>query len=185
MRDSISRYPLSQRHDLPGGGCLVTRRIKRDDKKHLQSGMKDLSLQSRRYRFLSPISELPETLLRHLTEVDYFNHDAWVALLLNPDNDKDFEPAGVGRYVRSEDDSERAELALLVVDALQGRGIGKILLKQLAKAAQSAGIGCFDGVVLGNNTPMLSFVRKLGGRKTSVEDGLVNVEFPLENILEA
>jgi len=184
MRDSISRYPLSQRHDLPKGGCVVTRRIRRDDKRHLQSGMEGLSLQSRRCRFLSPISQLPDALLRHLTEVDYYDHDAWVALLLNPDDDRDFEPAGVGRYVRSEENEERAELALLVTDAVQGRGVGTVLLRQLAKAAREAGISHFDGIVLGDNRPMLHFVRKMGGRQTGVENGTVTVEFPVDAILK-
>lgn len=184
MRDSISRYPLSQRHDLPGGGCLVTRRIRRTDKKHLQNGMENLSLQSRRYRFLSPISQLPDTLLRHLTEVDYHDHDAWVALLINPHDDRDFEPAGVGRYVRSAKYDRRAELALVVVDALQGRGIGEVLLRQLAKAAREAGITCFEGMVLGDNKPMLHFVSKMGGKKAGIEEGTVTVEFPIANILD-
>jgi acetyltransferase len=170
---------------LPDGGCIVTRRIRRDDKKHLQSGMENLSLQSRRYRFLAPISKLPDPLLKHLTEVDYFNHDAWVALLLDPDDPTEFEPAGVGRYVRSKDNRQHAEFALIVADAHQGRGIGTILLKKLASAAQQAEISILYGVVLGDNAPMLHLLRKLGGHKQSEDEGSVIIEIPVLSILEA
>lgn len=185
MRDSISRYRLSERHQLSDGGRLVTRRIRRDDKKHLQSGMENLSLKSRRYRFLAPISKLPDALLQHLTEVDYFDHDAWVALLLDPDDPTEFEPVGVGRYVRSKDNRQHAEFALIVTDAHQGRGIGTILLKKLASAARHAEITTLLGSVLEDNAQMLHLLRKLGGRKQSEQEGVVIIETPVLSILEA
>ena len=84
-------------------------------------------------RSLAPVSRLGEWAVRRLADVDHNGHGCWVAAVGG-------EPVGLGRYVRLPDDPGVAEVALDVVDEMQGRGLGKLLLAAVIAAAADAGI---------------------------------------------
>src|SRR5688500_7802015 len=110
---------------LEDGTRILFRRIRPDDKARLQTGMKYLSPESRFRRFFHHVDHLSDAQLRYLTEVDFKDHFAWLAVL----PDLPGEPGvGVGRWIRTKDDPAVAEGAVTVVDQFQNRGLGKTFL---------------------------------------------------------
>nr|NIN66947.1 GNAT family N-acetyltransferase [Anaerolineae bacterium]NIN97080.1 GNAT family N-acetyltransferase [Anaerolineae bacterium]NIQ80028.1 GNAT family N-acetyltransferase [Anaerolineae bacterium] len=88
---------------------------------------------------------------------------------------------GVGRYAKDKD-SDMAELALLVHDDWQGKGLGTLLHEYLAQIAQSRNIGGFRGEILDQNKKALHVFTKLGGKaKTSFDQGVYTVTYRFEN----
>src|SRR6266550_461675 len=121
---------------LRDGTLVVVRPIRSDDKPLLLDGFRRLSDESRLRRFMAPMRELSDEQLRYLTEIDYVDHFAWVALLA----DRPTFGIGVGRYIRLDAEPGVAEVAITVVDEYQGRGLGTLLLGILAGTARIAGI---------------------------------------------
>lgn len=103
---------------------------------------------------MSAMPSLPDRLVNYLTHVDYLDRYALVAT-------EDDEIVGVARFERTGRD--RAEVAIVVADELQGKGLGTELLTRLAGVARRRGIALFEGEVLGLNTQMIDLVRHLGG----------------------
>jgi GNAT superfamily N-acetyltransferase len=95
--------------------------------------------------------------LRYFTEVDHRDHEALMAV----------DPAsgsgvGVARYVRDRDRGDSAEIAVFVLDAWQGRGVGKVLLDRLADRARAEGIHRFTALMLNGNRRMRHLLGNLG-----------------------
>lgn len=135
------------------------RPVRRDDQKTLQNGMSALSSRSRRFRFFTPISKLPDSLLHYFTEVDQYNHVAWIALA----HDAPEHPGlGIARFIRAQNQPSIAEFAMVVIDDYQKRGLGTILLAILYLIGQAKGIKILRGFVLPENTVMSSWLGKLG-----------------------
>ena len=83
---------------------------------------------------------------------------------------------GVGRYDRIEND--QAEVAFLVEDAHQGRGIAQLLLEHLADAARERGITKFVAEVLPQNRRMAQVFADAGYRvQKGYDDGVLMVDF--------
>jgi acetyl coenzyme A synthetase (ADP forming)-like protein len=94
------------------------------------------------------------------------------------------EVVGQASYDRLADDS--AEVAFTVADAFQGRGLGTLLLKRLAEAADRDGVAVFEADVLPENARMLDVLRESGFRMTmKSEPGLVHFQFPTSITPEA
>ena len=132
-------------HGLPS---VHLRRIRPDDKDRLVAGLGRLSKRSVYQRFLAPKPRLTTSELRYLTEVDFADHYALVAVLAQ-------HPAvvvAVGRWVRDADHPDRAEVAVVVADDLQGRGVGTALGGALAAAARERGVDRFTALMLPTNT---------------------------------
>jgi len=154
---------------------VVLRPIRPEDKHRLSEGLERLSNRSRFRRFMAPVTTLSAEQLAYLTEIDYFDHFAWVATLeANPDFG-----IGVGRYVRLEDDPAIAEAAVTVLDEYQGRGLGTLMVGLLAVTARMAGIERFRAYVLEENEPMLGLLRVLGARAGYDSAGVLTLDIPL------
>jgi len=76
----------------------------------------------------------------------------------------------VGRYAPNPD-GETAEFALVVADAWQGKGLGRVLLERLCKYARAAGYRALYGHILQANHAMLDLAQRLGFKQVSMEDG--------------
>jgi len=85
--------------------------------------------------------------------------------------------AGVGRLAEST--RKRAELAIVVGDEFQGKGLGGRLMTSLLDFARERRFESVYAIVLPENTPMISLARKLGFRVVPGEDKVVIVELPL------
>jgi GNAT superfamily N-acetyltransferase len=158
---------------LPDGTRVRLRPVIPDDKQAFRDGFERLSPTSRYQRFLSPIDELSEEMLRYLTEIDYVDHFAWLAWL----PDERGEPgAGVARYVRLRDEPDVGEAAVTVVDEWQGRGLGTLLLDALGAAAMENGIRTIRGYVLAENRKMREVLEAAGAQVSHDSPGLLRAE---------
>jgi GNAT superfamily N-acetyltransferase len=108
-------------------------------------------------RFLSPMGELGEKTVRHLTEIDHHDHEAIIAL-----DQRDGDGIGVARYVRDPMRPDTGEVAVTVVDEWQGRGLGTLLLDVLSVRARQEGIRTFTALMLARNEQMMDLFQQLG-----------------------
>jgi len=76
--------------------------------------------------------------------------------------ERDGQVVGHAGLERESDHPERAEVALEIADAMQGKGLGTALLCQLAQAADELGIQVLDAEVLAENHKMLRVFRDCG-----------------------
>ena len=132
-----------------------------------------LSAETVYLRFFSPHPELSEKELHRLTSVDHSDRVALVAELSD-------RLVGVARYERRPGTDE-AEVAFVVADEHQGRGIGTALLEHLAAAARENGVTRFVADTLPQNVQMLAVFRAAGfDERTSCEEGVTHVEMVIE-----
>ena len=124
---------------LDDGAILSLRAIQPSDKSALSEGFGQLSVESRRRRFLTPKSGLSDKELHYFTEIDGVDH---YAIAATATTSMDGAPTGVGvaRFVRTDDDPAAAELAIVIADSWQRRGIGRRLLERIDAAAAERGI---------------------------------------------
>ena len=168
-----STYPSQWESDvvLTDGGTAHIRPIRPDDLEQLRALHGRLSPESIYYRFFSPIPRVPEPQLHRLVEVDYRDRFALVAVL-------DAQVVAVVRYDRKDDTG--AEVALVVEDDQQRRGLATVMLEHLAAVARSNGIDRFDAETLPDNRRMLDVFRHAGFAITShFDDGVIDISFPL------
>jgi len=133
---------------LSDGTILWVRLLRVGDRSCLQAGMRGLSEQSRYLRFHSAKTELTHEELRYLTEIDYIRH---FALIVYRRVGIHREGVAVARYVCFPGTDTRAEAALTVADAYQGKGLGKLLLERLCAAGVERGVVELVGEVLSSN----------------------------------
>jgi RimJ/RimL family protein N-acetyltransferase len=161
---------------LRDGSQALVRPIRPEDRWRLAEGLKQLSPRSRYLRFHADLEEFTDDQLAYLTEIDHHDHEAWGALDVD---DPEAPGMGVARYVRLEDDPEVAEVAVTVVDAYQGRGVGTVLLRRLAASAIEHGIRTFRNYVLAENEEMLQVLDLVGASRREIEPGLLQVDVAL------
>jgi RimJ/RimL family protein N-acetyltransferase len=161
---------------LRDGTKALVRPIRPDDRWRIAEGLKLLSPRTKYLRFHTDIDAFTDEQLTYLTEVDHHDHEALVAL-----DPEDPEAPGwaVARYVRLESDPTVAEAAVTVVDAMQGRGLGTILLRRLAAAAIENDIRTFRNYVLAENEAMLEVFDQVGAQRREIEPGVLQVDVAL------
>ena len=166
-------YPTEWEADvlLADGGVARLRPIRPDDARLLVEFYDRVSPESKFLRFFAPYPRLSRRDVIRFTDVDYIDR---VALIITLGT----KMIAVGRYDRVEDDE--AEVAFLVEDAHQGRGIAQLLLEHLADAARERGITKFVAEVLPQNHRMAQVFVDAGYRvHKGMDDGVVLVEFPI------
>ncbi|MGZ4455759.1 MAG: bifunctional acetate--CoA ligase family protein/GNAT family N-acetyltransferase, partial [Nocardioides sp.] len=157
---------------LRDGRTAHIRPIGPEDAELLVEFYERVSDQSKYYRFFSPMPRLSDRDVARFTQVD---HDKRVAFVLTLSG----QMIAVGRYdvVRPGE----AEVAFLVEDQHQGRGIAQLLLEHLAQAGRERGVERFVAEVLPDNSRMIQTFRDAGYRVASeYEDGVLMLEFPID-----
>lgn len=155
----------------PGGWRLRLRPLSPGDGDRLRRFGQRLSPESRYRRFLSPIACSPELVAR-LLDVDHRDREAIVLL-------EDDEIVAVARYARQAG-AESADIAIVVADDWQRRGLGALLLRRLARLARLRGVRSFSGAIAGENRPAQVLVAALApGVRAWSASGLVEFEIPL------
>lgn len=126
-------------------------------------------------RFMSP-RDLSSSLLSYLFQVDYVNHFAWVLV------DSGDDIVGDVRFVRDEGDRTVAEIAFIVADEYQGRGVGSFLMKALMVAAGVGGVEKFTARVLSDNLAMRKILDKYGAHWQREDIGVVTTVIDVQEI---
>ncbi len=157
---------------LRDGSTAHIRPITSEDAEVFVEFYSRVSDRSKYYRFFSPMPELSKSDVARFTSVDHVDRVALVILLRG-------RIIAVGRYeALGEGD---AEVAFLVEDRHQGRGIAQLLLEHLAAAGRERGLDRFTAEVLPDNHRMIQTFRDAGYRVASgYEDGVLSLEFPID-----
>ena len=143
---------------LPGGTPMLIRRIRPDDKQLLVRAVQALSDVSIQRRFLSPKRKFSKAELRYLTEIDHHDH---VALVAESPTQPVRHLIGVASFVRLQEDPQAAEVAIVVADEWQDRGVGSLLARELAARARGLGIRRFTATMASDNVPAHRLMQKL------------------------
>ena len=174
MRPDPLPYPRHWEADvvLTDGGTAHLRPIREDDADRLRDFHSRLSKETVYNRFFAYRPTLSNADVARFTTVD---HDHRVALVATLHDDI----IGVVRYDRLPG-GEDAEVAFVVEDPHQGRGLGAVLLEHLAAAARERGIERFVADVLPSNRAMLTVFRSAGYEvRRDLADGYVSLDFPI------
>ncbi|MEU7230181.1 bifunctional acetate--CoA ligase family protein/GNAT family N-acetyltransferase [Streptomyces chrestomyceticus] len=181
---SDSVYPAHWEADvvLRDGGTARIRPIAPDDAQRLVSFYEQVSDESKYYRFFAPYPRLSDRDVHRFTHHDYVDRVGLAATVGG-------EFIATVRYDRIDDrgrpakepGADQAEVAFLVQDAHQGRGVASALLEHIAAVARERGIRRFAAEVLPANTKMIKVFTDAGyTQQRTFEDGVVRLEFDLE-----
>ena len=158
---------------LRDGTTVRVRPACADDAAGIGQLFERLSPDSRYLRFFS--GAVDTALMVHwAADVDHVRKDGLVAVTGTPER-----IIGHAGWERERERPERAEVAMVLDDEFQGRGLGTILLGQLAEGARTLGVEMFTAEVLSANSQMLQVFRDSGfAVRTHVVPGVLLVEFP-------
>jgi acetyltransferase len=157
---AIHPYPVELVTDvaLPDGTPLHVRPIRPEDAALERTFVASLSEETRYFRFFYQLNELSPAMLARFTQVDY---DREMALVAIDETGSGRAIVGVARYTM-EPGRESAEFAIVVADAWQKRGVGRVLMDRLVGCARARGLVTIAGSVLRSNRNMLRFTESLG-----------------------
>ncbi|MCX5881367.1 MAG: bifunctional acetate--CoA ligase family protein/GNAT family N-acetyltransferase [Deltaproteobacteria bacterium] len=156
----ISPYPneFEKKVFREGFGELLIRPIRPEDAPLLLSLYESLSPRSIYMRFFTPLRSFQNSMLVRFTQIDY---DREIALVAIQEIEGEEKMLGVARVIL-DIKPRHGEFSVIVSDACQGKGIGAELLSQCLSIAKGRGVESVMGVVLTENTQMLTLGRKLG-----------------------
>ena len=179
-------YPAHWEADVVAsdGGVVHLRPILPADADALVAMHARLSERTRYLRYFGPYPNISPRDLTRFTTVDHCSRVAFIALLGD-------EIIAVGRYEglpgRDGKDPaegtapESAEIAFVVRDDHQGRGLGSILLEHLAAAARERGVRRFEAEVLVENNQMVRVFRDAGYQVSrEFDEGVLHLEFDVD-----
>ncbi len=161
---------------LRDGRTAHLRPILHEDAEGLVEFYSQVSDESKYFRFFAPMPTLSDRDVERFTNVDYHERVAFVMTVAQ-------RIIGVGRYdvIDTSEGVTRAEVAFLVQDAHQGRGIAQLLLEHLAQAGRERGVDRFVAEVLPDNRRMIQVFREQGYTvKGGWDEGVMHLEFDID-----
>jgi GNAT superfamily N-acetyltransferase len=157
-----------------GVRVVSVRPVSPGDRERLAAMLARLSGRTIYERFHAPYPRVPDWLLPGMLEADHRDREALVAVAGG-------EILGHAMYAR---EGAQAEFAVVVEDAWQSRGVGKLLLCELAAEAGRRDIEVFTGSVLGeNHRALAAFAAVFPGMRYTMRDGEYQVRVPLPRAL--
>jgi acyl-CoA synthetase (NDP forming)/RimJ/RimL family protein N-acetyltransferase len=167
-------YPAHWEADvvLRDGRTAHMRPITPDDADGLVAFYAEVSDQSKYFRFFAPMPQLSDKDVRRFTNVDHHDRVAFVLTVAE-------KITAIASYELIE--PGEAEVAFLVQDAHQGRGMGQLLLEHLAQAARERGVHRFVAEVLPENQRMLQVFHEAGYKVAGGwDEGTMHLEFNID-----
>ncbi len=159
---------------LRDGSTAHVRPVRADDADALKALFAGLSERSRYLRFFSAFPSL-DPVVAWATAADSDQRGFGLVATFGADH----QVVAHGAYDRGRAHPERAEVALAISDGMQGKGIGTLLLGQLAEIAAEDGVSTFDAEVLPENHEMVAVLRDSGfAVATRTVPGALLIEFP-------
>jgi len=152
-------------HQLRDGRRITIRPFRPDDARREERFLAGLSARSRGLRFHGA-GALSQEMADFLVHPDSQQH---VALVCTVPTDHDEALTGQARYVVNPD-GRSCEFAIVVADAFQGAGVGRLLMEALLRVARERGMRRMEGLVLSRNAPMLRLAGNLGFEATRARE---------------
>ncbi len=151
------------------GAELIVRPIRPTDEEMMSDMFYDLSDQTIINRFFSMLKSMPHRKLQEFCCIDYENE---MSVVVIHGRSPKLKMVGVGSY-HLNPATNRAEVAFLVADDWQGKGIGTFLMQYLVKIAKSKKIAGFTAEVMRDNVAMIALMHKAGvpPKSTQVDGG--------------
>src|SRR5882762_7518977 len=150
---------------LRDGSQIEIRALRREDEADMLAAIEKTSAQSLQRRFFVMKRHFSDKERAFFLDVDFKNHVAIVAIA---DEAGHKVIVGGGRYIVFE--PGRAEMAFVVIDTWQGRGVGSILMRHLVAIASAGGLEELTAEVLPENTAMIKVFGKFGYKPTRHRD---------------
>jgi len=172
------RYPeeLERYETLRDGTEIFFRPIRPSDEPALSEMLYSLSEQSIQKRYMTRTKAFPHRDIQRLTNIDYKNELAIVGVVPGVSGE---EIVAIGQYFL-DPKTKAAEVAFVVQDEWQRKGMGTFLLDYLTKIARQRGVKRFYATVLPDNKPMLSIFYNSGYKvKTEFDGQVYKIEFDL------
>jgi len=173
-----SLYPQELEHydTLRDGTEIFFRPIKPTDEPALSEMLYSLSEESVQKRYMTRTKAFPHRDVQQLTNIDYKKDMAIVGVVPGVSGD---EIVAIGQYFL-DPKTQAAEVAFVVQDEWQQKGMGTLLLDYITKVAKQRGVKRFCAKVLPNNKPMLTIFHNSGYKVNTEFDGEVyNVTYDL------
>ena len=162
---------------LKNGQGILLKPATSNDISQVESFMKRISQESLRMRFMASISEIPRKVIQELCTGDFTQSGCLLAIT---GEDSDTKVVGLGNYVAI-GNGRTAEVAFLIEDDYQGRGISTLLLERLAGLAAANGFIELEAEVLPDNQPMMNVFKSSGFEKHRVwSSDTVHFELPVD-----
>ena len=168
---NFSEYVL-----LRDGQSVFLRTSTIEDVPAIEALMRSVSRESLAMRFMGAVAHVSRSVIETLCSGDPRDR---LSLLAVVGQEPDFRVVGIGNYI-SLGVGGKAEVAFLVHDDFQGRGISTLLLERLAGIAAGHGFVGFEAEVLYENQPMINVFRDSGFEvHQALQGGSIHVEFPV------
>ena len=159
--------------EQPRGELLYLRQLGAGDREALSRAFSRLSPLSRYWRYSSAKADLAHADLDRLTDLDPPRSDALGAFRTSDD-----ELVGVVEYAAREA-TAAPELAVVVVDDWQRRGVGTVLANLIIERARTARHSLLHAHVLANNYTGLRLAQRLGFTAAAHDDLFIHYQLPL------
>jgi RimJ/RimL family protein N-acetyltransferase len=166
LRQDVANYSASEL--LRTGQSVEIRSLKPEDETEMLDAVEHSSVESLHRRFFSVRRHFGEREIQSFMHVDFLDHVALVAVMAEEEG---HSIVGGARYVVCA--PSKAELAFMVLDRCQGKGLGSILMRHLISIARRAGLRELVAEVLPENRPMLKVLEKCGLKLGMKREGQV------------
>ena len=171
---SICPYPERYVKELVlrDGTPVVIRPIRPEDEPLIGDVMKSLSEESFSYRFCQQVVEMSHERLVRYCQVDYDRELAFVAVSFDQDGNERL--VGDVRVIK-QPDLENAEVAILVIDTWQGKGLGRTLMEYCLQVSREIGLKAVWMEILKENTRMLHLAKIFGFKRAYADEDMIKV----------
>jgi len=156
---------------LKDGPAVVIRPIRPEDEPLMDELLRTSSENTLMMRFFRKLSDMPHDQLTKYCHVDYDRELSFVAVMREGEHEKIIGEVRMSKLP----DQENAEMAVMVGDKWQGKGIGSALCLQCLKIAKDSGIRKMWMEILKVNARMLYGAEKMGFKKVISDSDSVNV----------
>ncbi len=163
---------------LDDGTPTLIRPLRTEDRGDILAGFQRISPHSRYLRYSSAGAKLTNDDLDTLTCTDEKKCLALGAVDLSMPGHYGM---GVARYIACEDEPGTAEIAIVIVDEYQGRGLGSLMLDLLITIARKNGFTSLCGYVLPENRAMIRLLKKVNATLNHETGGIIRIDIPLVN----
>jgi RimJ/RimL family protein N-acetyltransferase len=166
---------------LRNGQFVTIRAIRPEDAALLREEVPEIDKHSLYLRFFETRNEFTDKELSYFTDVDFVNH---VALVAVADIDDKAKIIASARYFAYDHPTKirSAEVAFMVHDGHQGKGLATLMMKHLLLIARAGGIEQFEAEVLPENAKMLAVFSKSGLPMSKLQlGGVIHVTMPLSS----